>query len=1087
MQNEFPSNTNKFQPLFETTFEEYLLHQGASPITRKNYRADLGQFLGWTNEVIASTAPTALDSHQSFLRTISPELLERYKREQSINKTPVATINRRLSTVRAFMKCAGLQGWITQNPAEGLLNVKEGSTTSIPTTSTALRTPPEPTPSLSSINHAIPFIPTDTANIVIIPPIGPSQSAEIPLSSMTKEPLYKKLLHPYALVGLVIVILLFSTLLFSQIAGIQSGSQRDTKAQSTAIPTPINTSPPSASKSIVTSQQTGSVLGVTGATGPTEVSGPTGATGPSGEIGPTGESGSVGLSGLSGASGPTGSTGPTGGYGAGGSTGPTGPTGTNGPTGSTGGTGQIGANGEVVLTISNNLIYPYPVVDRSIALGSTVGGGQSTTATTSALILLDGTTGTASISSQLTIRGTSATIATTNNVMLTISGNIEAPKYFDSADQSYFLDPAATGTGLKLAGNIELTGGGSMSSTANNNITIDAGSGTVVIGSGTGKLDAGTVDPPYTINGKKYATYVPSMVGIKEELSGTVYTSVFVPGKGYRAPLDFLGQPEGSDLWLFSKVTALKKHIGQMTVLLSPATNTRSWYEVDPQAMRLTVYTSRPSMVSYRLSAPRFDAEEWANTRGQNESIGHLINDPDAPSSSASLDQSGYLADVSLTLTKENLTGEGVWTLKDAAGNVIQEVLTASQGTIANLTAGKIDVGDLSIGGKPISEYILDVIQNSKIVSPLADIDSLRTNVISPLSEEPGNGVAVKLEEGQTFGVYTKEGTPAASFDSAGNVHLQGDLSARQATFSGTLYADRIVTRFGAIGELQTSTVSATYITNITNTIVATDSGEPALPPVGVREILDLIARVRNGQTLSAIENPTLDATSSALLGLLDHDEPILVPSLLISGPLLIGNNGIQATSDTLYIEKGKMANLDIMNGTIVVNTTGDVMITGNLAVSGNVVVGGVLGVDRISPSQGELTIDLTKYGGTGTESGELVSRFGKLIFEREGREVAAITASGAGVFRKLYIDEASASGTLATPSAGLATLPAGAIQITIPNPHVTPESLIYVTPISSTANQVLYIYNKEARTSFTVAVDQALPQDIQFNWWIIN
>ena len=100
----------KFQSLFETTFEEYLLHQGASPITRKNYRADLGHFLGWANEIISSTKPAALDNHQSFLRAISLELLEQYKREQSLNKTPIASINRRLSTVRAFMKCAGLQG-----------------------------------------------------------------------------------------------------------------------------------------------------------------------------------------------------------------------------------------------------------------------------------------------------------------------------------------------------------------------------------------------------------------------------------------------------------------------------------------------------------------------------------------------------------------------------------------------------------------------------------------------------------------------------------------------------------------------------------------------------------------------------------------------------------------------------------------------------------------------------------------------------------------------------------------------------------------------------------------------------------------
>jgi len=91
----------------------------------------------------------------------------------------------------------------------------------------------------------------------------------------------------------------------------------------------------------------------------------------------------------------------------------------------------------------DNVLQPYPVVDESFALGSTLGSGQSTTSTSSALIILNGLTGTASISSELTLRGTSALINTTNMVPLTIGDTNTGPIQ---------LSPSGV-TGLTILGN----------------------------------------------------------------------------------------------------------------------------------------------------------------------------------------------------------------------------------------------------------------------------------------------------------------------------------------------------------------------------------------------------------------------------------------------------------------------------------------------------------------------------------------------------------------------------------------------------------------------------------------------------------
>ena len=51
----------------------------------------------------------------------------------------------------------------------------------------------------------------------------------------------------------------------------------------------------------------------------------------------------------------------------------------------------------------------------------------------------------------------------------------------------------------------------------------------------------------YTINGKKYATYLPSMTGVKEETTGKNYLNIKdVDTKTYYQTIDFNNQPDGS-------------------------------------------------------------------------------------------------------------------------------------------------------------------------------------------------------------------------------------------------------------------------------------------------------------------------------------------------------------------------------------------------------------------------------------------------------------------------------------------------------------------------------------------------------------
>jgi hypothetical protein len=194
------------------------------------------------------------------------------------------------------------------------------------------------------------------------------------------------------------------------------------------------------------------------------------------------------------------------------------------------------------------------------------------------------------------------------------------------------------------------------------------------------------------------------------------------------------------------------------------------------------------------------------------------------------------------------------------------------------------------------------------------------------------------------------------------------------------------------------------------------------------------------------------------------------------------------------------------MGGTIVVNAYGNVMINGNLNITGDLAVGGVLGVNRIRATGGDLSIDLPQTDPSSTTSG-----FARLLIKGMNNEiVAAIDANGnISSVGNITAKSASISGDLAVskltipvfheedffatesaiPSStiGQGMMPAGRRTITIANSRITNQSLIYITPISSTNNQVLYVLDKVPSLSFTVALDTPLSTNVDFNWWIIN
>lgn len=95
------SNVPYYPDEIKIAFLDFLGKQGASVKTRKNYKSDAKHFLRWFNRPITSITQAHVDDYVHYF---------------SLN-TPQSTLNRRLSTMRAFFSFCTSTGLISKNPA----------------------------------------------------------------------------------------------------------------------------------------------------------------------------------------------------------------------------------------------------------------------------------------------------------------------------------------------------------------------------------------------------------------------------------------------------------------------------------------------------------------------------------------------------------------------------------------------------------------------------------------------------------------------------------------------------------------------------------------------------------------------------------------------------------------------------------------------------------------------------------------------------------------------------------------------------------------------------------------------------------
>jgi len=624
-------------------------------------------------------------------------------------------------------------------------------------------------------------------------------------------------------------------------------------------------------------------------------------------------------------------------------------------------------------------------------------------------------------------------------------------------------------------------------------------SGDLIIGDGSGKIYGGGFDPLYTIDGQKFSTYASSINGMKEEYIGTANLAYDAAAGGYAYTLDFNNFEYGTELWTFSRV--IDPDLTKVNVLLTPTSQARTWFRRDPVNRKLILYSDRPTSVTYRFTAPRFDYALYPSSNHSHDITG--LQAPSAPGTTGSGEadpMDSFFASLSIQFNN------GMFTILDGFGNIVHRVDGFSNLMAANLeagfiharnlavdtfTAGSASLGNatantfavaantITIGGQDIRQFIIDTVASAgftqnPIVSPLAEVDQIKTNTLSPLAS--GGDIKVKSKLVVTPNVIASD-SAAISLEVNGSASISGNLTVNDIrTNNATLAGSLTTTNASISGTLTAGDISVNQLQIRDNLKVGTVRADFGIFEQGITSMGPVTANI-------------LTATDQ----------------LAVGSNFTISNNAINTVGTELAIQSLRQGDISFEGGLIRMDTDGNMTVNGNFNLLGEIdAVFGVfsgtlttpaLATDLISPvadSDISLSFKDSKFNiqNSKTATGSAV-----LSIDNKGN----IQSSGSATFAKLNFnlvgkaEATSLTEAVASGSAGFATLRAGQPEITIKNPNVTSKSLIYITPFGNTNGRVLYLLRQVPQDevedgSFTVGASGATNStDLQFNWLIVN
>ncbi|MCL5435283.1 MAG: site-specific integrase [Patescibacteria group bacterium] len=459
----------------------------------------------------------------------------------------------------------------------------------------------------------------------------------------------------------------------------------------------------------------------------------------------------------------------------------------------------------------------------------------------------------------------------------------------------------------------------------------------------------------------------------------------------------------------------------------------------------------------------------------------------------------------------EGTAYSSIATVTDTAGNVVNRAEVLAGAVIGNLQAGVINAQEITTNSLTTLTANIQNLTSNNIVSPIAQIDTVHTNLISPITND--SAIALKFENNKLSILNGNSASTSAvsSFDNQGNATFSGKLTSdnlqvtNDASIAGTLRAGKILA--SEIEGLPISTSSSIFVTNnyyaSTSSDLASSSALTNPYTLAANSYIDIASYSGLLANVDNLNAQTATFTQGLMsFGPSSFSDVSVVGQLSIDGNLILASNSINVLGSDLNLQPLRQGGLSIMAGLFYIDTNGNLKVGGNAEFAKDVKVGGVLSTNIISPIPGSdlaLNLGSNEPGSSASNSQFRVNNSSNsaiLTINQSGD----LTASGTATFGKLNLNLVSPAFALsntevvATGSAGVVTLKAYRTEITVDNNLVTSKSLIYITPVGQTLGQNLYLLRQVPNDplngttgSFTVGINAPVPTDVKFNFLIIN